>query len=393
MGKVEKESSTLVVRGATLVSKGTLLKVTAFSLSVAFIFIVLWMIGIDLFLSLASRLHPAWVAMFIAAYTSSFVLRALRWKVIVDAAGGNAGIMRLMSINFSGWFINEVTPAKVGDFLRISLLASQGEMPLGESTSTIAVERAFDVFSIALVSSMLLFTANFSVLIPFHIKLISIIIFAVLAMILLLTLAFCVAGPGIVSSLRLHKVSRRMHDVVYSLALGMKEGVQKLSKKPKALLLTAALSPPIWVVDALSIYIFINAAGIPELTQILVLAVLAGVYPSVWLTDAVTLAIFMSPFSSISAGVCILSALLGFASKFFPVVPGGFGVYEFVVAAVLGVTGLPLNLGLAVALLDHMARLTYCSAAGIPSLMHNGIGVSSVLSGRMHETPKAPSTQ
>ncbi|MBS7288575.1 MAG: flippase-like domain-containing protein [Candidatus Freyarchaeota archaeon] len=368
-----------------MVSRGSVLKAVAFSLSIALILVVLWLIKVDLFLSLASRLRPAWVALFVAAYTLSFALRAVRWKVIVDAAGGKVGIVRLVSINFSGWFMNEVTPAKLGDLLRISLLASQGGVPLGESTSTIAIERAFDILSIALVSSILIFTASFSSLIPFHIKLITVIVFAILAVILILTLAFCVAGPRIINVLRLHKVSKRMHEVVYSLALGMKDGVQKLSRKPRSLAAATLLSFPIWVTDAFSIYIFINAAGIPELTQMLALVILAGVYPSVWLADAVMLAIFMSPFSSVSAEVCMLSALLGFASKFFPLVPGGFGVYEFVVAVVLGITGLPLNLGLAVALLDHMARLAYCSAAGLPSLIHNGIGVGSILSGHLHK--------
>jgi len=379
----------LVARVLPLVNRGAMLKAVALSLSVAFIFVVLWLIGVDLFLSLVSRLHPAWVALFAALYTLSFALRAARWKVIAEAAsGGSVGFSKLVTINFSGWFVNEVTPAKVGDILRISLLASQGGVSFGESTSTIAVERAFDVLSIALVSSALLFAAGFSSYIPFHIKLIALVIFAILALILILTLAFCVAGPRIINVLRLHMISVRLHNLTYGLAVGMRDGVQKLSRKPKALAITALLSPPIWVSDALSIYIFINAVGIPELSQTLLLAVLAGVYPGVWLTDAATLNLYLSPFSSVSVGVCMMAALLGFASKFFPVVPGGFGFYELIVAMTISITGLPLNIGLAVALLDHVARLAYCSATGLPSLVHNGIGVGFILSGHVHKASK-----
>ncbi|MEM4445697.1 MAG: lysylphosphatidylglycerol synthase transmembrane domain-containing protein [Candidatus Jordarchaeales archaeon] len=371
-----------------MVNRGMVLKAVALLLSVAFIVLVLWVVGVDLFLGLASRLHPAWVLTFIAVYTLSFVLRAVRWKIIVDAAGGNVSVFRLMTINFSGWLINEVTPAKVGDLLRISLLSSQGGLPLGESTSTIAVERALDVVSIAIISSIILSAANLAPFIPLHIKLVALILFAILAVIVALTLALCVAGPGVIDSLRVRKISERIYNMLQGLALGIKEGIQKLSKNPKALTAATLLSLPIWFTDALSIYIFLNAAGIPWLAQAVMLAVLAGVYPSILLVDTVTLALFTQPFSSISVEICMLAALLGFASKFFPVIPGGFGVYEIVIALVLGVTSLPLNLGLAVALLDHMARLTYCSAAGVPSLVHNGVRVSSAVLGFVNEKPK-----
>ncbi|MHA1607771.1 MAG: lysylphosphatidylglycerol synthase transmembrane domain-containing protein [Candidatus Freyarchaeota archaeon] len=365
--------------------KGSLLKAAAFILSILVIVAVLWFIGVDLFLALASRLNPTWVSVFIAAYTFSFLLRALRWKIIVGATGKNASFSRLMTINFSGWFVNQVTPAKIGDFLRISLLSSQEHVSLGESTSTIAVERALDVSTIVLVSSILLFSANFSQMIPSHIKLLSIIGFILLAAILALTIAFCVAGPGIVNTFRIHKVSRRIHSALYELALGLRDGVQKLSKSPKALLLSALLSPPIWVIDAFSIYIFVNATGIPQTIQTYMLAVLLGFYPQALLPEALLLYISTAPFSSVSAGFCLLAAILGFASKLFPIIPGGFGIYELVVAIILNITGLSLHVGLAVALIDHMARLTYCSAAGIPSLIHNGIGLRTALFGRVRE--------
>ncbi len=373
-----------------MVNRRTVLSVATLLASIFIIIVVLLMIGVDLFLNLASRLHPAWVALFLLAYTTSFILRAARWKVIVKATGGNVNIKQLMSINFSGWFINEVTPARIGDLLRISLLSSHAGVSLGESTSTIAVERTLDIFSIILLSSALLFTTNFSPIIPLHVKLIAVIGFIVLTAILILTLIFCVSGPGIINFFRLDKLSEKLYRTVYGLTLGMRDGIRKLARKPKFLALTAILSPPIWVVDAFSIYLFINAAGIPEFAQTVTLAILAGVYPAIWLTDSVTLTVFMSPLSSVSAGICLLSTLLGFASKFFPVIPGGFGIYEFIVAVVLNIVGFPLNLGLAVALLDHMARLTYCSATGIPSLLQNGIHVGSVISGQIREKPKEP---
>lgn len=370
-----------------MVNRGTVLKVALLLLSVALIVLVLWVIGVDLFLTLASRLNPAWVLVFVAVYTLSFVLRAARWKVIVDAAGGNVSIFRLMTINFSGCFVNEVTPAKVGDLLRISLLSSRGGMSLGESTSTIAVERALDVISIALIASAILFAANLAPFIPLHIKIVAFILLAILAAIVALTIAFCIAGPGIINSLRLRKISERVHNALQSLALGIREGIQKLSRNPKSLAAAMSLSPPIWLAEALSIYILLNATGIPWFIQALVFAVIAGFYPGAPLADTVTLALFTQPLSSISVEICMLSALLGFASKFFPVIPGGFGVYELVVAMTLSVA-FPLSLGLALALLDHMARLTYCSAAGVPSLVHNGVKVSSAVFGFVNEKPK-----
>ncbi len=366
-------------------SKGSILKAAAFTLSILVIAAVLWFIGVDLFLALASRLNPAWVAFFVGAYTLSFILRALRWRVIVGATGKNASLSRLMTINFSGWFVNQVTPAKIGDLLRISLLSSQEHVSIGESTSTIAVERVLDISTIVLVSSILLFSANFSQMIPPHIKLLSIVGFIILAVILILILAFCVTGPRIVNLLRIHRISRKVYGAVYELAIGARDGVQKLSRRPKALLLSTALSPPIWVVDALSIYIFVNATGLPQLIQTYTLAILLDVYSQALLPDALLLYASTSPFSSISAGFCLLAAILGFASKLFPIIPGGFGIYELVVAVILNVAGLSLNLGLAIALLDHMARLTYCSVTGIPSLVHNGIGLKTALSGRVHE--------
>lgn len=98
-------------------------------------------------------------------YYSGFLLRVLRWRLMLTRAGltpqrgvqlpANRGLLRILLLS---WFANCVVPAKLGDIYRGFLLKQHSGAPFTTTMGTIAAERLIDlvVLLVLLVSSGLL---------------------------------------------------------------------------------------------------------------------------------------------------------------------------------------------------------------------------------------------
>jgi uncharacterized protein (TIRG00374 family) len=102
--------------------------------------------------------NPAYYVLGLAVFYGSFVVRALRWRGMLDRAGVNAdngfnvpkipGILQILLIS---WFANCVVPAKLGDAFRGFLLKERSKASFGLSMGTILAERLMDLVVLVLV--------------------------------------------------------------------------------------------------------------------------------------------------------------------------------------------------------------------------------------------------
>ncbi len=340
------------------VSKWLIIRILAIVATAVVLVFLIQYIGVDLILFLISIMNLYWIMMFIGVYSLTFLLRAVRWKSIVKATNHNIGVPYTVTMLWSGWFVNEVTPAKIGDLVRIYLLYDkEKEMSLGESTSTVAVERIFDIFAMVLIASVLFGVICLNVSIPEGYRNVILIAFIFGFALLGLILAFILYGEKMIGFTR--HISSRLYENLSLFVIGFKVGMAQLYRKPKILVAVAVLSIPIWLLDATSIIFVTRSTG------------------------------FFLPIE-----ICLLASTIGFFSKLIPILPGGFGIYELSVGFILSMSGpfslgtgsalplslgvalvLPLSLGAAFALLDHIIRFAYCSVTGIPSIIYNGVGI------------------
>lgn len=82
----------------------------------------------------------------VVAYYSSFVVRALRWKLLLRNTGVEAHTPTLLEILLSSFFVNCVVPAKMGDLYRAVQLRSREAISGAKSLGTIVAERLLDLF-------------------------------------------------------------------------------------------------------------------------------------------------------------------------------------------------------------------------------------------------------
>jgi len=225
-----------------------------------------------------------------------------------------------------GWFLNYLIPARVGDVARGMALKTTEGAPLGMTLSTIVVERIFDMITLVLllaIPSMIFFRGQFLWLETLSLG---------------ITLALLI---GLVVVYRYNeRIERllmgRLPTLGESLIL-MKQGLSGITTNKAALLLSLALSLPIWFFEVFSIFLAARGLG------------------------------FSLPF--IPAAI---SGVASFVAQTVPLTPAGLGVHEASITGVLRLFGVTSQVGLSIALTDHFARGTIIYILGLISAIHIG---------------------
>src|ERR1700738_5159894 len=102
-------------------------------------------------------------ALAFVAFYFSFVVRTVRWEILLRNTGENNRFGELFHIIILAWFANCVLPAKMGDFYRAYLLRQQTEGSGSKGLGTIFSERALDflvLMSLLIVSGLISFRAS-----------------------------------------------------------------------------------------------------------------------------------------------------------------------------------------------------------------------------------------
>ena len=82
----------------------------------------------------------------IVAYYASFVVRAVRWQLLLRNAGEECHLVPLWETLIVSFFVNCVVPAKMGDVYRAFLLRTHQRVGAMKAFGTIIAERLLDLF-------------------------------------------------------------------------------------------------------------------------------------------------------------------------------------------------------------------------------------------------------
>ena len=85
------------------------------------------------------------VALAITCDALSFVCQGLRWRLLLRPFG-SMSVLRATQAIYSGMFVNEVLPMKLGELLRVYLIWRWTSVKLGTVATLIVIERLFDGF-------------------------------------------------------------------------------------------------------------------------------------------------------------------------------------------------------------------------------------------------------
>lgn len=207
-----------------------------------------------------ARADWALVALGVVAYGLFFLLRGVRWALLLGRGNAGAGTATLLTA--AGWVVSTFVPLKAGDVLRAAWMARRHGVPLGASAGTVALERALDVIGLAVASSIALLAIHRSgAEVP-----------AILADVVAIAWLLPLAGLALLATLAHLVPPARRTNRILRFAGHVLDQLPALARRPRVLIPVAAVTCMAIAAQSL-VYAFLILAFLPGAST---LAVLAG---------------------------------------------------------------------------------------------------------------------
>jgi uncharacterized protein (TIRG00374 family) len=119
------------------------------ALAVIFLYIAFYGVNFNEVLNVVSHTSVLWLFVFIITVFLGHIIRALRWKVILNSVKPNASFKNLFGALMVGYGVNCITP-KLGEITRAVLLGKWENLSRSSMFGTVIVERVIDIISLGL---------------------------------------------------------------------------------------------------------------------------------------------------------------------------------------------------------------------------------------------------
>jgi len=294
----------------------------SFGILIVVLFVVLTHVQFDYGESLRAitQTNVLVYALAFAAFYFSFVVRTVRWEILLRNTGESNRFGELFHIVILAWFANCVLPAKMGDFYRAYLLRQQTDVSGSKGLGTIFSERALDflvLMSLLVISGLISFRAT----VPER--------FVPAFIVGLLIAAGLIAGLLVVRYSE-GRLSRYLPERLRERAARFKHGL--LSAFAGRLPLLLGLTVLVWMAESTRLFLVVQALPLHvslSLAQIMFIALVASLLTTI------------------------------------PALPGGLVLVEGGIIAVLVFFGLTASQALSVAILDRLISYWSLIAVGL----------------------------
>lgn len=112
-------------------------------ISVIFLFLAFRNFNYNEFATAMQNVRYYYIAPAVIVYLFSFVLRGMRWGLLLDSVG-NVPFSSCFSIVFIGFMANALLPMRLGEFVRAYVMGKKENISKIASLSSIILERVFD---------------------------------------------------------------------------------------------------------------------------------------------------------------------------------------------------------------------------------------------------------
>jgi len=243
----------------TFLKKQLLLKLIAVIITIALVALLLSQINAADVMDMLAKIKPAYLVIGFVLYAISYLLRALRFHILLNK---KVGIKELFSIVSVHNMALNIFPARSGELSYIYLLKKRHNKTVGEGATTLLTARMLDIISISL---LYLISMMFSHDLPeIMVKILPIVSFLIFLVILAL-LMFIYYSRGFIERLRGISVYLKLNEM-YALNYifrKMDEMAESFSRIQLGQFIRSALvSVVIWIILYSVNYTLIIAMGI-----------------------------------------------------------------------------------------------------------------------------------
>lgn len=273
-----------------------------------------------------SQITPILATYTIFLFAATFMLRSVRWKMIVSNQGTKISLRDSTTMVFSAHFYNMLLPARTGETSRYYFLRRYG-ISLSSFGGSLLLEYILDfscIVAIGIMVSILLISVGLLTLQSITLLLVCGILLLVCVGLMMGINRYLKRGDGDVSHT---KQKHGLRNMIYEIS-----NIRDLLGKDRfQSLKLIGLSIPIWFGELSFIWFVASLTGFP-----------------------------------ISIEFALLAGAVGAVAQALPILPGSWGSYEIVVAGVITAAGFPLGVGIMLAVLDHFFRYSFNLIAGFP---------------------------
>jgi len=323
-------------------------------IGIATILLLIFMVFFVDFYSLLQRIMMVGILgliLFILFYTLAFLLRSYKLKMIFEGLEKNVSFSTSYFSIGASFVINDLTPAKMGDFAKIFIIRDEENIRLSESAAAIAIERILDLILLFLISCfalIYLYIGNYGesssrLILGQTIQFYLIIGAMLIVMILVFFILLFYKTEFVLKILK--KISPKLSYYIGRFVINFKEGMKSFKNHKKELIYIILLGFPTWIIDAALIILFFNPLGY-----------------------------------GVNILLLILAKILTFFSKTFPITPGGWGISENVGALFIFFfyPGIAYSVILSVFIIDHLFRSAYLLIFGGFSIFHYNFSLKQI---------------
>jgi len=296
--------------------------------TIAIIILMIVYVDFQTILLYLQRISIWGIFLFFVIYTLAFIFRALKLKLVSNGINLEPNYFIIYGAIGTGWAINELTPAKLGDFVKMEYIRQkESNFPLSKCLCAVLVDRFIDLiilFSITCFTLLYIYLSSVTYITELNLHFF-IIIGAILLFIGVLGLTLLFFKTDWILSIT-ERISPKLKNLLEKFIVRFVEGLKDIRKDKKNILLILLYNIPTWVFESLTLVIIFYLIGFP-----------------------------MNIF------IIMLAQIVTFFTKTIPITPGGWGVSEVIGALLLSVfyPAIPYNEILSVFILDHILRVVY----------------------------------
>jgi len=324
-------------------AKEILFHCSSYMVGIGILVILIMITGWEQFLAVFSKISVWWLSLSILVYACSWLFRVWRFERLVFRYIDGTDFFDLFKINISGFALNIVFPAKLGDAAMVGFLKMQG-VKLGNAVAVIVQTRVLDLLALVLLSSpcILLLSKRG---IPNW---------------LTCTLLLCTLIIALSYIMVLAGKNGRFEDLFKSL-------LEKFQRAYLQLLLSKAR-------DAYRSYMEI-ASDIRLMSVCILLSIVLWVFEA---SACQVIAFSIDP--SIGFLPVLIAVSVSNIGKCIPATPGSVGIYESIMVVVLVLFDVPAEVALVLAVVDQLVKKFFNLLFGLPATANLGINISQLLS-------------
>ena len=268
------------------------------------------------------------IFLFSIIYTIAFIFRAFKLKLVFNGINLEPHYFIIYGAIGTGWAINELTPAKLGDFVKMEYIRQkEHNFPLSKCLCAVLIDRFIDLiilFSITCFTLLYIYLSSVTYTTQLNLDFF-IIIGAIILFIGVVGLTLLFFKTDWILSIT-NRISPKLKKLLERFIIRFVEGLKDLRKDKKRILLILLYNIPTWLFESLTLVLLFYLIGF-----------------------------------QMNIFIIMLAQIVTFFTKTIPITPGGWGVSEIIGALLLSLfyPAIPYNEILSVFILDHILRMVY----------------------------------